>query len=647
MNNSTAYIDGFMKGMKLDELLTVDQWAEKNRYLPSTSAEPGRWRNSRTPYLIEPMRAMSPSHPAESITLMFGSQLGKSEAMVNATGACIDIAPGPILWVQPFEGLAKKFSRQRIDPLIKETKSLKDKVFEVKTKDGSNSVLEKYFPGGSLVLVGASVAANLAMMPVRYLFMDEVDRYVKDADGEGNPVDLAKARTRTFTRRKTTMTSTPTVKGQSEIESSYMETDQRKYFIPCPHCKAMQILEFKQLQWEAMRPETVMYYCIHCGEGIEEYQKTWMLSVEAGAEWRPTAKADPDKIGFHLSSLYSPVGWLSWKEIAGQWERAQSSETKLKAFINTVLAETWQVKGEAPDWERIYNQRESYPLGIVPLQVVALTMGVDVQGDRLEAHVVGWGKNSEKWTVDYQIIPGDTSDLTIKGPWNRLSELIQKDYDHVSGNKVRIMATCIDSGYNTQKVYEFTRKHASLKVYAVKGMEKLPIVVGAPKDADIKTGDGRMIYRGTKFYPVGVNVIKPDVYGWLKRECPKSEDVDEIGYPTGYFHFPEMSEDWFRQLTAEQLAPVIINGYKINRWKKIYERNEVLDTTVYAVVAAYLAGIPGWDEAKWCKQEAIVGAVSRIPKSDQSIQVKTKAKVKKTRKREDEDDDGFDIDIDI
>lgn len=648
-SSDNAFIDGFRQGIRPDEIMDVPEWAEKNRVLPSkSSSEAGPWRNSRTPYLIEPMRAMSPHHPCEFVIMMFGAQLGKTESMINATGQYIDNAPGPIMWTQPSEGQAKKFSRQRIDPLFSETASIKDKISESKSRDSANTILVKDFVGGILLLVGANSSANLASTPVRYLLMDEIDRYPIDVDDEGSPVDLAIARTRTFSsRRKIGMTSTPTIKGASEIESYFNESDQQKYFVPCPHCKEKQTLEFKQLQWEKERPETVQYYCIHCGEGIQEWQKTWMLDPVNGAEWRSTKKAkDPAKVGFHLSSLYSPVGWLSWESIARQWEKAQGSDTKLKSFVNTVLAESWALKGEAPDWQRLYEQRESYNLGIIPITVSALTMGVDVQGDRLEAHVVGWGRNSEKWTVDYQVIPGDTSDLSNKGPWQRLSEMIQKDFPHASGQKLRIMATAIDSGYNTQKVYEFTRKHASLKVFAVKGQERMPLVVGAPKDVDIKTADGRVFYKGTKYWPVGINVIKPDIYGWLKRECPNEEDRAEVGYPTGYFHFPEMSEDWFKQLTAEQLVPIVINGYKRNRWQKIYERNEVLDTTVYAVAAAHLFGIPEWKEKEWLKYEALVGAIPQDLKEDQSIQVKLPEKKKKVRQHR-EDDDDFDIDIDL
>ena len=647
MKLSSVFAEGFKEGIRPDELISASEWAEKHRVLTSkSSAEAGPWSNERTPYLVEPMNSLSPTDPTEEIDLMFGSQLGKTEALLNAVGCIVQNSPGPLMLVQPTLDMAKKFSKQRVEPLF-ETPALRERLEESKGKDSSNNILIKEFVGGIFILAGANSAAALASTPVKYLLLDETDRYPTDVDGEGSPVELAVARTRTFTMRKICKVSTPTIKGQSEIEASFKEGDQRKYFVPCPYCQLMQVFVFKQLQWETGRPETVLYYCEGCGEGIPEYKKTWMMSLKSGAEWRATAKGLPRKKTYHLSSLYSPVGWLSWESIARQWEKAQSSDSRLKTFVNTVLAESWAMKGEAPDWQRLYDQREDYPLGVIPLQVSVLTMGVDIQGDRIEAHVVGWGRNHEKWTVDYQIIPGDTSDLSNKGPWQRLSEMIQKDFPHASGQRLRILATAIDSGYNTQKVYEFVMKHSSLKVFAIKGQERMPLVVGAPKDVDIKKADGRIIYKGTKYWPVGINVIKPDIYGWLKRECPNDEDKAEIGYPTGYFHFPEMSEDWFKQLTSEQLVAVVVNGYKKNRWQKVYDRNEVLDTSVYAVAAAYLMGIPGWKEKEWARSEAQVGAVPRLGKEDQSIQVKSPEKKKRTVKKESDSDFDIDIDIDI
>ena len=319
----------------------------------------------RTPYLQELMDALSPRHPAQRVVFMKGSQLGASESGCNWIGYVIHHAPGPMLAVQPSVELAKRFSQQRIDPLIEESPSLREKVAPARSRDSGNTVLSKEFPGGILVLTGANSAVGLRSMPVRYLFLDEVDAYPPSADDEGDPVALAEARTRTFSwRRKVFLASTPTIKGLSRIEREYEASDQRRFFVPCPHCGETQHLKFERLRWEKGQPETAAYVCEGCEQPIAEHHKTKML---ADGEWRPTATpADPLSIGFHLSSLYSPVGWLSWERIAREWEACQSSDEAKRSFINTVLGETWAETGEAPDWQRLYERREDWRIGTVP-----------------------------------------------------------------------------------------------------------------------------------------------------------------------------------------------------------------------------------------------------------------------------------------
>ena len=310
-------------GLTPDPDLTVSAWADKHRVLSSRGAnEAGPWRTSRTPYLREIMDTLSPSHPCQRVAFMKGSQVGATESGGNWIGYVIHHAPGPMLAVQPSVELAKRFSQQRIDPLIEESPVLREKVAPARSRDSGNTVLSKEFPGGILVMTGANSAVGLRSMPVRYLFLDEVDAYPPSADDEGDPVALAEARTRTFSwRRKVFLASTPTIKGLSRIEREYEASDQRRFFVPCPHCGERQWLRFERLRWEKGKPETAAYHCEGCEQPIAEHHKTQML---AAGEWRPaTTSADPLTIGFHLSSLYSPVGWLSWERIAREWEASQ------------------------------------------------------------------------------------------------------------------------------------------------------------------------------------------------------------------------------------------------------------------------------------------------------------------------------------
>jgi phage terminase large subunit GpA-like protein len=313
-------------GLTPDPLLSVSEWSDRHRMLSSkASAEPGRWRTRRTPYLKEIMDCLSPTSPVERVVFMAGGQLGKTECGNNWLGYVIHHAPGPMMAVSPTVEMAKRNSKQRIDPLIEESPVLKALIAPARSRDAGNTILAKEFRGGVLVLTGANSAVGLRSMPVRYLFLDEVDGYPLDVEGEGDAISLAEARTRTFARRKIFIVSTPTVAGVSTIEREYEASDQRRFFLPCPHCGHAQWLRFEQLRWERGRPETAAYVCESCEEPIAEHYKTWML--EQG-EWRAQVPENGAKTaGFHLSSLYSPVDWRSWRDIAAAWESAVSKDT--------------------------------------------------------------------------------------------------------------------------------------------------------------------------------------------------------------------------------------------------------------------------------------------------------------------------------
>jgi phage terminase large subunit GpA-like protein len=283
-------------GLKPDPLLTVSQWADRYRVLSQrASSEPGRWRTERTPYLKEIMDCLSPSSPVQRVALMKGAQIGGTECGNCWVGYVIHQAPGPMMAVSPTVELAKRNSKQRIDPLIEESEVLRERVKERRSRDSGNTVLSKEFPGGVLILTGANSAVGLRSMPARYLFLDEVDGYPGDVEGEGDPILLAERRSATFQRRKILLVSTPKTKSLSRIEREYDASDQRRYFVPCPHCGERQTLELESLRWPEGRPREAEYACCQCGALIGERHKTWML--EQG-EWRPTAEGDARTAGF-------------------------------------------------------------------------------------------------------------------------------------------------------------------------------------------------------------------------------------------------------------------------------------------------------------------------------------------------------------
>lgn len=346
---------------------------------------------------------------------MKGAQIGGTEAGNNWIGYIIDRAPGAMLVVQPTVEMGKRWSKGRLAPLIEDTPCLRNKVKDPRARDSGNTVQSKIFPGGQVVITGANSAVGLRSMPVRYLFCDEVDAYPPDADSEGDPLTLAIKRTSTFSRRKIFIVSTPTIKGLSRIEKEFEATDKRYFFVPCPFCGGYQVLKWEGLKYDA-NDFQVAYVCEFCKKEIGEHYKTQMLSQ---GEWRPTVaeKTDERVIGFHLSSLYSPIGWLSWEQCARDYEAAKNDDQLLKSWANTTLGIPWEEKGDSPDWGVLFDRRESYKIGTVPLGGYVLTAGVDVQNDRIELEIVAWGRNHESWSVDYKVILGSPSSVA---PWKKL-----------------------------------------------------------------------------------------------------------------------------------------------------------------------------------------------------------------------------------
>ena len=587
-------------GLTPDPDLTVSQWADRHRMLSGrASAEPGRYRTGRTPYMREIMDRLSLGDPTQRVVFMKAAQVGATEAGNNWIGFAIHQAPGPMLAVQPTVELAKRNSRQRIDPLIDESPELRDRVKPARSRDAGNTMLSKEFAGGILIMTGANSAVGLRSTPARYIFLDEVDAYPASADEEGDPVTLAEARSLTFAhRRKVLLVSTPTIRGLSRIEREYEASDQRRFFVPCPHCGAMQWLKFDRLRWQKGRPETAEYHCESCDAAIAEHHKTAML--EAGA-WRATATAaDPTTVGYHLSALYSPIGWLSWERIVRAWDAAQGSDEAIKAFRNTILGETWVESGEAPDWQRLYDRREAWKPGTVPAAGLFLTAGADVQKDRIEVDVWAWGRGLESWLVDHVVIEGgpDRHDA-----WSELTALLDRSWLHERGAHLRIARLAIDTGYEAPAVYSWSRAQGFGQVSPVKGVEGFnrSSPVSGPTFVDATEG-GKRLRRGARLWTVAVSTFKAETYRFLRLARPTQEERAEgAAFPPGTIHLPTWVEsEWLKQVVAEQLVTVRTKrGFAKLEWQKLRERNEALDCRVYARAAAWIAGADRWPEARW------------------------------------------------
>ncbi|WP_448505484.1 phage terminase large subunit family protein [Immundisolibacter sp.] len=595
------------EGLTPDPLLTVSEWSDRHRMLSSkASAEPGRWRTSRTPYLKAIMDCLSPTSPVERVVFMKAAQLGATEMGSNWIGYVIHHAPGPMMAVWPTVEMAKRNSKQRIDPLIEESGVLAELIAPARSRDSGNTILAKEFRGGVLVMTGANSAVGLRSMPVRYLFLDEVDGYPLDVEGEGDAISLAEARTRTFARRKIFIVSTPTISGASAIEREYEASDQRRYFVPCPHCSHRQWLRFEQLRWEKGQPDSAAYVCESCDAPISEHHKTWML--EHG-EWRALAPENGAKTaGFHLSSLYSPVGWRSWREIAVAWELAVSKESgsaaAIKTFKNTELGETWVEEGEAPDWQRLVERREDYPVGSIPPGGLLLVGGADVQKDRIEASIWAFGRGKESWLVEHRVLMGDTARDAV---WKQLADLLAENWTHASGAAMPLARFALDTGFATQEAYTFVRASRDPRVMAIKGVARGAALIGTPTAVDISKG-GKKLRRGIKVFSVAVGIAKLELYNNLRKSADVAEDGITAIYPAGFIHLPHVDAEFIQQLCAEQLITRRDrNGFPIREWQKMRERNEALDCYVYARAAASAAGLDRFDERHWRELERQLG----------------------------------------
>lgn len=572
--SSNPLVVGFFETFKVPTRRTVTEWADDKRMLPSKgSAAPGKYRSARTPYMREPMDALSVLSPVEEVVLMAAAQTGKSESGNNWVGYVIDEAPGPMLLVQPTVDNAKRYSKQRISPMIMETPTLTAKVVDNKSREGGNTMLEKEFPGGILLMGGANSAAGLRSMPIKYLFADEISNWPADVDGEGDPLELAEARTTTFGRkRKIFKCSTPSVKHVCRVEAEYLKTDQRKYHVPCPHCGHKHVLMWSNFMIPKddqgkYRPNDAYMACPDCDGVIEEFHKTDMLN---GGEWIATApqNADPTRRGYHISALYSPVGWKSWAKVAKQWLEAQGNPTKLQAFINNVLAETWEVKGERASDHEIAQRAYDYGNDPLPDGVVLLTAGTDVQQNRLETEIVGWGSGEETWSVDYIVTYGnpDLDDVWAMHDANVLNRI----YNRPDGIQLRVARCCVDTGgSNTDAVYRAVRARLATGVLlGTKGIagEGKPIL-GNPSHSNL----GKI-----PLFPIGTFTGKDLIMGRLK--------ITEPG--PGYCHFPKRYRpEYFKGLTAEEVRVKYTKGFPVREWHKTYDRNEPLDCRLLAIAA--------------------------------------------------------------
>lgn len=570
--------------------MSTAEWAEERRGVGRGNRQ-GRWLNSTAPFLVEIMNCADDPY-VRRITMQASRQIGKSSCAENVIGKRIDIAPTEIAYCAEKEDKAKAWTQEAFDSMVRETPALQSRIS--RTAEGNNQNVKKFI-GGSLHILWATSPAEASSRPYQIIILDEKAAY--QPTREGDIVTILEGSTNTYDLEELIMIlSTPRRcfcgPGETcmDISHDYEAGDQRQYYVPCPHCDELQTLKFggKEcnygLKWEPDAPELPYYLCEHCQCVIEEFDKDDML---AAGKWI-AAKEFNGHASFKLNQLYSP--FVAWGKMVTNFLDAQGNIAKLEAVTNTIFGEPWKPV-EQVQYEMLAMNVEQYDAE-VPTGVLMLTAGVDVQKSRIECEIVGWGKGNESWSIGYKVFEGDTGaelsegepdDLAeLSSVWDDLEAYLASSFVGVGGQVFRVQCAAIDSGYNTQRVYQFCKRHERKRWFAVKGMSdpfkpllSKPSIVGRnPK---------------VRMFPIGSNAAKDEVYSSLR--------VIERG--PGYCHFPDLphyDENHWKQLCSEKMITHTGGGRTYRTYQKVGPNvsNEALDIRVYATAARAILN-PNYD----------------------------------------------------
>lgn len=558
-----------LEAFKPPERYTVSEWADNFRVLTSVSAEPGRWRTNRTPYLKEPMdRFTDPL--IEKIVLCFGAQLGKTETELNMIGYALDQTSSPTMMVYPTDTIAKFASDKRVQPMIKSVKSISDKF------DENSKLLELDFNNGNyMVLVGANSPSSLSSRSIKYLFFDEIDKYPAFAGKEADPIKLATERTKTFVDKKIVMVSTPTVES-GNIWQAFMSTNERRqYYVPCPHCGVSQTLKFKQIKWPEehndnadMIRDTAYYECEHCGERIYDKHKMEMLRR---GEWRAVNESQSKvrSVSYHLSSIYSP--WVTFGDVAYEFKNSKDTPATLMNFINSWLAEPWR-SSKTKSTQNMEFTQSNYPCGVVPDKAVLLIASVDVQLDHFWWEVRAYAPGVKSYLIDY----GQAS------TWEDLEEIIiNREYPSEYGEPRQVMKAGIDSGFRTDEVYQFCSRFPEVCI-PVKGSSNHSTMAAPYTMTSLEKG----VVGGLKLYVLNTDYWKDFIFARMIRPA------DEDGTIHLYKECPQEYADHLRSEEKQEIRNVKTGAVTV-QWKPLTSHpvNHLLDTCTYNAAVADIAGV--------------------------------------------------------
>lgn len=563
------------RAMRPRERLTVSQWADRHRILTSKQAgETGRWRTSRNPMLREIMDALSVHSSVREISVMKSSQVGVTETSVNWIGYIVEHAHYPAMVLMPTLDARDTWKAQKLNPLLTDTACIKEILGALKSRDATNSKDMIDYPGGILFLAGGNSPSSYAQKSVRFLMMDDLDRFPIEVGEEGDPVELGRTRVKAFMRYKFLKASTPTLKGASLIEREFEAGDMRRFHVACPHCGERQILKWSHVKANSQLTEAY-YACEHNGCVIEEHHKPRMLAEGIWIAEHPERKHHRS---YHISAIYAPIGLgPSWLDLMIHFKRVHKDPQQLKTFINSNLGESWEDQTDKLKTSELSKRANHYEPGTIPPGCLAITMGIDTQDKWLEYTRLGWGWNGEKiinWIIDQGQITGDTTGLQV---WDELFAEIHKPMFNSYGKEMRLLAAAIDSrGHRTEEVKNFvTRTTFKIPVYSVQGSTtRMGRAIAQAGSYPTKNHKGKALKHGYCVWNIGTEHCKDHLFANLAAdgERPEAERV---------FHFPQgLPDEYYDGVLSETYDPE--KKRYVQRLGAKYKRNEPLDTLVYA-----------------------------------------------------------------
>lgn len=567
------------------EKLTLSEWSERFLHVPKgLSHYSGPWKNSMVPHLVEPMNAITdPS--IHTVSVNGPAQIAKTSLFLAAIGYFMHWIPAPILLAMPTDALVESFCKERLNPTIRESPVLSELMDIDAKRESANKLNEKIFPGGSLYVGSGSTATTFVQRARRLVIGDDLDQLAVTVKNQGDPVTLLKKRTETFPNRKHLFGSSPTDEN-SHIVRLWRQGDRRIAKLPCPECGEFQPIAYERFEYEHeggyVLEGSVFYPCVKCSFKIPESKADFMRAGIKYEAQRPCK----GHASFWISGGSFEAGWKPWRDILQEGLEAKDNQESLRAYYNTTLARVWENRREVPPWEIMAAREKNFDRGKIPMEASVLTLGCDVQHDRLEVLLCGWGKNRHRYVIEHFIFGGDPGN---ESTWAPLKNLIRQSWP------APLLSTAIDcgDGNTSPHVYRFVREMASDRVIAVKGSSRyMETYIDTARHLDLRL-DGKRESSGVKVWLSGTGFIKSELYSAYRLEASDPPPKGFIFFANG---FPE---EFYKQAVSETLSAQRIAGSIRHRWVKIRERNEVLDLLVLTTAAAASRGWHTWTDQEW------------------------------------------------